>query len=271
MDARGGLFHSLRLVTANYHMPRSLLEFARAMPDIEIVPHPVFPEISRGPHWWAAAGEFRRWCWTSTTNISSRWRGRPAASPPRSEAARDPAALAPVPAPVLSPHRGHGGARACRCCCCRAPGRCATAPRGRGRCWRCSKRCVGLGYEVRGRDHLPEGAVAHRHEASIGLGHVRGAGDLRATGHRHEARARLDSDLWLVRAQGRDDPDRPRRRARERCARWSRRRRRQWRQGGRSSSSPKARAPPSARRPSYQPGVYRALSPAPPAAWCRWR
>jgi uncharacterized SAM-binding protein YcdF (DUF218 family) len=37
-------YHSLRLVTAWYHMPRSLLEFRRAMPDIEIIPHPVFSE-----------------------------------------------------------------------------------------------------------------------------------------------------------------------------------------------------------------------------------
>jgi uncharacterized SAM-binding protein YcdF (DUF218 family) len=45
-------FTSLRLVTASYHMPRSLLEFARVMPDIRIVPHPVFPEIVRAPDWW---------------------------------------------------------------------------------------------------------------------------------------------------------------------------------------------------------------------------
>lgn len=45
-------FQSLRLVTANYHMPRSLLEFARAMPGIAIVPNPVFPEISREKRWW---------------------------------------------------------------------------------------------------------------------------------------------------------------------------------------------------------------------------
>jgi len=44
-------FRSLRLVTASYHMPRSLLEFSRAMPDIRIVPHPVFPE-SMPPEWW---------------------------------------------------------------------------------------------------------------------------------------------------------------------------------------------------------------------------
>jgi uncharacterized SAM-binding protein YcdF (DUF218 family) len=45
-------FHSLRLVTASYHMPRSLLEFTRAMPGIVIVPNPVFPEIVRGGRWW---------------------------------------------------------------------------------------------------------------------------------------------------------------------------------------------------------------------------
>src|SRR5262249_22163212 len=33
-------FRSLRLVTAWYHMPRSLLEFDRAMPEIDILAHP---------------------------------------------------------------------------------------------------------------------------------------------------------------------------------------------------------------------------------------
>ncbi len=46
-------FHSLRLVTAWYHMRRSLLEFDRAMPKIEIVPHPVFPDQIAHQHWWA--------------------------------------------------------------------------------------------------------------------------------------------------------------------------------------------------------------------------
>jgi uncharacterized SAM-binding protein YcdF (DUF218 family) len=49
-------FHSLRLVTAWYHMPRSLLEFARAMPGIDIVAHPVFPEQVKQEHWWARRG-----------------------------------------------------------------------------------------------------------------------------------------------------------------------------------------------------------------------
>ena len=61
-------FHSLRLVTASYHMPRSLLEFARAMPDKEIVPNPVFPEALRDKPWWRSragtlliAGEYTKY------------------------------------------------------------------------------------------------------------------------------------------------------------------------------------------------------------------
>ena len=53
---RGQGFHNLRLVTAWYHMPRSLLEFQRAMPEVEIVPHPVFPEQVKQQHWWAWPG-----------------------------------------------------------------------------------------------------------------------------------------------------------------------------------------------------------------------
>lgn len=49
-------YHSLRLVTAWYHMPRSLLEFERAMPDIRILPHPVFPERVKQEEWWAWHG-----------------------------------------------------------------------------------------------------------------------------------------------------------------------------------------------------------------------
>src|SRR3546814_4475167 len=49
-------FTSLRLVTATYHMPRSLLEFRRLMPDIEIVPHPVFTEHFKRDDWWMWPG-----------------------------------------------------------------------------------------------------------------------------------------------------------------------------------------------------------------------
>ena len=49
-------FTSLRLVTASYHMPRSLLEFRRAMPGIEIVPNPVVPERFKQEAWWRYPG-----------------------------------------------------------------------------------------------------------------------------------------------------------------------------------------------------------------------
>lgn len=49
-------FSSLRLVTATYHMPRSLLEFRRAMPEIEIVAHPVFSPNFRQKDWWRWPG-----------------------------------------------------------------------------------------------------------------------------------------------------------------------------------------------------------------------
>jgi uncharacterized SAM-binding protein YcdF (DUF218 family) len=37
-------FRTLRLVTAYYHMARSLLEFRERMPDVTIIAHPVFPD-----------------------------------------------------------------------------------------------------------------------------------------------------------------------------------------------------------------------------------
>ncbi len=42
---------SVRLVTANYHMLRSLLEFRRKVPGLTVVPNPVFPSEVRDPHW----------------------------------------------------------------------------------------------------------------------------------------------------------------------------------------------------------------------------
>ncbi len=48
--------HSIRLVTAAYHMPRSLLELRSMAPDIEIVPNPVFPQNVRQDEWWRWPG-----------------------------------------------------------------------------------------------------------------------------------------------------------------------------------------------------------------------
>jgi uncharacterized SAM-binding protein YcdF (DUF218 family) len=45
-------FSSLIVVTSNYHLPRSLSEFSRAMPDVALVPYPVVPEAFRDPDWW---------------------------------------------------------------------------------------------------------------------------------------------------------------------------------------------------------------------------
>jgi uncharacterized SAM-binding protein YcdF (DUF218 family) len=42
---------SVRLVTANYHMLRSLLEFRRLIPGITVVPNPVFPSEVRDRYW----------------------------------------------------------------------------------------------------------------------------------------------------------------------------------------------------------------------------
>lgn len=49
-------YHSLRLVTGGYHMPRSLLEFSEALPEVEVVPHPVFPDRVKQESWWMRPG-----------------------------------------------------------------------------------------------------------------------------------------------------------------------------------------------------------------------
>lgn len=49
-------FTSLRVVTANYHMPRSLVEFRRALPGVTLVPHPVTPQKVRLDAWWSWPG-----------------------------------------------------------------------------------------------------------------------------------------------------------------------------------------------------------------------
>lgn len=51
---------SLRLVTASYHMPRSRVEFRRAMPTVRLIAHPVFPSNVRIDEWWR---------WPGTTSL----------------------------------------------------------------------------------------------------------------------------------------------------------------------------------------------------------
>ena len=45
-------FHRLVIVTASYHMPRSLTDFAAAMPNVKLEPWPVEPDGINLGHWW---------------------------------------------------------------------------------------------------------------------------------------------------------------------------------------------------------------------------
>jgi uncharacterized SAM-binding protein YcdF (DUF218 family) len=47
---------SLRVITAAYHMPRSLVELGRLMPDVRLIANPVFPERVRLESWWSWPG-----------------------------------------------------------------------------------------------------------------------------------------------------------------------------------------------------------------------
>ena len=49
-------FTSIILVTANYHMPRSLIEFRHVLPEVRIVPHSVFPAQFKRDAWWQWPG-----------------------------------------------------------------------------------------------------------------------------------------------------------------------------------------------------------------------
>ena len=46
-------FASITLVTASYHMPRSLMLFKHIMPAVKIIAHPVFPPQFKLEQWWS--------------------------------------------------------------------------------------------------------------------------------------------------------------------------------------------------------------------------
>lgn len=50
--ANGHGFHSLIVVTSGYHMPRTLMELAREMPNVQLVPYAVVTDRLRGEPWW---------------------------------------------------------------------------------------------------------------------------------------------------------------------------------------------------------------------------
>lgn len=52
-------YGSLRVVTAAYHMPRSLLEISHALPETRLYAHPVFPPNVKLDDWWTWPGTTR--------------------------------------------------------------------------------------------------------------------------------------------------------------------------------------------------------------------
>jgi uncharacterized SAM-binding protein YcdF (DUF218 family) len=52
-------FHSLVVVTSNYHIQRAMVELAHQLPDVTLIPYPVIPEKRRGETWWSSAGTAR--------------------------------------------------------------------------------------------------------------------------------------------------------------------------------------------------------------------
>jgi uncharacterized SAM-binding protein YcdF (DUF218 family) len=58
--ARRNGFHSLIVVTSDYHMPRSLMEIRGALPGVKLVPYPVATPSLDAPHWWRSATGARR-------------------------------------------------------------------------------------------------------------------------------------------------------------------------------------------------------------------
>jgi uncharacterized SAM-binding protein YcdF (DUF218 family) len=52
-------FRRLIIVTSSYHMPRSLLELGRVMPELTLVPYPVVSNNFRTEAWWLHLGTAR--------------------------------------------------------------------------------------------------------------------------------------------------------------------------------------------------------------------
>lgn len=50
---------SLIIVTSGYHMPRSMVEFTRQLPGVELLPYPVLRDSIRVEEWWAYPGTLR--------------------------------------------------------------------------------------------------------------------------------------------------------------------------------------------------------------------
>jgi len=51
--------HSLIIVTSDYHMPRSMVELGRAMPDVRLIPYPVSNKQLEMDRWWRHAASVK--------------------------------------------------------------------------------------------------------------------------------------------------------------------------------------------------------------------
>lgn len=52
-------FTRLIVVTSGYHMARSMAELSRAMPGVELIPHPVLASVQRAEAWWTSPSATR--------------------------------------------------------------------------------------------------------------------------------------------------------------------------------------------------------------------
>ncbi len=109
-------YRSLRLVTGSYHMPRSLLEFAHALPEARVIPNPVFPNSVHQDQWWRSPGtaaliisEYTKFLFAMARHqvvpwvpemLTAAWVGRPVicAAGPATRPAPAPAPAASAPA-----------------------------------------------------------------------------------------------------------------------------------------------------------------------------
>jgi uncharacterized SAM-binding protein YcdF (DUF218 family) len=71
-QARG--FHSLIVVTSNFHMPRAMAELGRELPDVTLVPYPVVSDRVRVEAWWENPSTARLLFWEYLKYIVARSR-----------------------------------------------------------------------------------------------------------------------------------------------------------------------------------------------------
>ncbi len=71
---RANRFHSMRLVTADYHMRRALMEFQMEAPDIRIIANPIKPPGMDDGSWWRSRATFNLLLGEYGKYLIARWR-----------------------------------------------------------------------------------------------------------------------------------------------------------------------------------------------------